>query len=284
MDNGTWFSIPDWINSLVEVPLPESVLRHDSVRSAIRLRRRYGYEYVVTHDEKQFEEFYYRMHAPLVQKTYGDRGHLDPFAVKRAGLGEFDLLLLQKKSAPGEYLSGLVVLHEEDAPRLWSFGVRDGDRQLVREGVLSALYLFSFEHYAGLGHRKIYMGGTRSFLNDGVLILKRRYSHQIINTRWPGCGLKILQLTAAVKTFLIANPFIFRSHGKIYGAIFLPAMPAAGQVAELHHQFYHRGLERLIFWVFDAAGSPAPAVSPELASQVEFRPAAGLISENLHLP
>lgn len=284
MDDGTWFSLPEWLNGYVRIPLPESVRRSDSLKSVARLLRRQDYGYIATRDEKLFEEFYFRMHEPYIKKIYGDGACLDSFAEKRAATEDFDLLLLYKKSAPGEYLAGLLIIHEPQVPRLWAFGVRDGDRQLVRDGVLSALYLFSFEFLAAAGHRDVFMGGSRPFLRDGVLNAKRRYAQRLTAARWQGFGLKILKLTPAVKTFLLGNPFIFRSHGKIYGAIFLEKLPDAAEVAELHHQFYYEGLERLVIWVFDDGHVPAPVLTPELAARTEFRPAAALVSENLHLP
>ena len=284
MDDGTWFSIPEWLNGHINLPLSEKVLRHNSLKTAARLIRRHGYEYVVTRDEKSFKDFYHRMHRPYITKIYGDGACEDSVAENRAGCEEFDLLFLQKKAAPGEHLAGMFIVYEPAAPRLWSVGVRDADRQLVRDGVLSGLYLFSFEFLAGRGYDRVFMGGSRPFLDNGVLVFKCRYSQRITSARWEGFGLKILKLTPAVKSCLIQNPFVFRSHGKIYGAVFAQSPLTTEQVAELHHRFWYDGLERLIIWVFDAGNTPPPTLPPELAARTEVRSGDQLTSDNLDLP
>lgn len=286
LDDGTWFSLPEWVRGAISLPLSEEVLRHDSVKTTNRLIRRHGYEYVIKRDEKAFEEFYYRMHEPYIRSIFGNEGAcLDSFLHKRAASENFELILVQKKSKPGEYLTGFLIIYDPEGPRLWSLGVRDANDDIVREGGISALYTFCFQYLTERGFTTANVGGSRPFLRDGILNFKRRRAQRIIACQWESFGLKILRFTPGVKSFLLQNPFIFRSNGRPHGAIFADAPLTAEKIIELHHKFFHPGFGRLIIWVIDDGDTGAlPEPPPELAGQVEVRPARELLAENLHLP
>ena len=285
LDDNTWFSIPQWVQGHISLPLDEKVLRQDSMKTTLRLIRRHGYECVVKRDHKSFEDFYHRMHEPYIRKNFGAGACLDALAEKRADIEEFDLLLVQKKSQPGEYLAGFVIIYEPNAPRLWSLGVRDGDHGLVRDGVLAALYVFCFDFLTGKGFKNVYVGGSRPFLRDGVLNFKRRRSQRLTGFQWEGFSLKVLQLTPGVKHFLLQNPFAFRSRGQLHGAVFATAPVTPEKITALHGDFYHAGFGRMIIWVFpEGETSALPPVPAQLAGQVELRSATELLADNLHLP
>ncbi len=285
LDDGSWFSIPQWVRGHITLPLDEKVLRHDSLKTTVRLIRRHGYESIVTRDENLFEEFYHRMHEPYIRQNYGAEACLDSLAHKRANREKFDLLLVRKKSKPAENLAGVLIIYEPEGARLWYLGVLDGNIKLVHEGVLAALYIFAFEFLSGQGFKQVNMGGSRPFLRDGALNFKRRRSQRLTGCQWEGSALKILQLTPGVKSFLRQNPFIFRSHGQLHGAIFADAPLTAEKIIELHHNFFHPGFGRLIIWVIDNGDTGAlPELPPELAGEVELRFAAELLAGNLHLP
>ncbi|HEX7652369.1 MAG TPA: hypothetical protein VF607_02610 [Verrucomicrobiae bacterium] len=285
LTDGSWFSLPAWVTGHIALPLEEKVLRQESIKSIYRLIRRHDYEYIVTRDEKLFREFYFKLHEPYIVKNFGDRACLDSFAEKRANSAIFDLILVRKKSVPDVYLSGLLVIYEPQAPRLWSVGVRDGDRDLVRQGVLSAMYLFAFEYFTQQGYRSLFMGASRPYLKDGVLNFKRRYSHRLTGCRWEGFGLKILRLTPAVERFLEQNPFIFRTGGRLQGAVFIRGPVELEHVQTIFHDFFHPGMERLIIWVLGGGAKDGfPVLPPELHSRVEFRRGQDLVGASLHLP
>jgi hypothetical protein len=285
LDDGRWFSIPCWVRGHAPLPPGEAVRRHDSVKTTLRLIRRHGYETVATKDEKLLQEYFDRMYVPYTRATFGEGASLHSLQAAKDLCLDLELVLLQKKSNPGEYLGGFLVLYEPTAPRFWSLGVLNGDRELVREGVLAALYYLSFQYLADKGFTQINLGGSRPFFNDGILRYKRRYQQRITHWNWEGTELKIARLTPAVKSFLRQNPFIFRSKGKVYGAVFADAPMTSEKIRELHQQCFHEGLGRLIIWVFAAEeATPLPAPPPEIAAQVELRCASQLVSKHLHLP
>ena len=285
LDDGSWFSIPNWVRGHAPLPPGEAVAKHESIRTTLRLIRRHGYEAVPTRDEKIIQDYHDRMYVPYTRGTFGDGATLYSLQAARDLGAEMELVLLQKKSQPGEYLGGFLTLYEAASPRFWSLGVLNGDRELVREGVLAALYFLSFQYLASQGYTRLNLGGSRPFFNDGILRYKRRYQQRITHWSWEGTELKIARLTPAVKSFLRQNPFVFRSKNRVHGAVFADAPMTPEKIHALHHQCFHEGLGRLVIWVFDADETAALPMPPaELAEQVELRFASQLVSGRLHLP
>ena len=285
LDDGSWFSIPNWVRGHAPLPPGEGVLRNDSIKTTLRLIKRHGYEAVPTRDEKMFQEYFDRMYVPYTRATFGEGATLHSLQAAKDLGASLELMLLQKKSQPGEYLGGFLVIYEASAPRLWSVGVLNGDRELVRAGVLASLYYLSFLYLSEQGFTRFNLGGSRPFFHDGILRFKRRYQQRITHWVWEGTELKIARLTPAVKSFLRQNPFIFRSKGQVHGAVFTDAPMTVEKIHELHHECFHDGLGRLIIWVFDADETAAlPTPPAELAGQVEVRFASQLVSGRLHLP
>ena len=232
LDEGSWFSIPRWVRGHAPLPPGEAVLRHESIKATLRLIRRHGYEAVPTRDEKNLQDYFERMYAPYTRATFGAGATLNSLPDTKAMRADLELVRLQKKSRPGEYLGGFLVIYEASAPRLWSVGVLNGDRELVRAGVLAALYYLSFQYLAKQGFTRLNLGGSRPFFNDGILRYKRRYQQRLTHWVWEGTELKIARLTPAVKSFLRQNPFIFRSKGQMHGAVFADAPMTGGKIRE----------------------------------------------------
>ncbi|HEV2693162.1 MAG TPA: hypothetical protein VG347_09735 [Verrucomicrobiae bacterium] len=287
LDDGCWFFIPSWVSGQLSLPLPEKVLRNDTLRTIRRKIVKHGYEYEVASTEERFNDFYENLHVPYVTKVYGSTANCQPRGeVWEKSISEgFDLIWIRKKSEPDKYLAACLMVYEAAAPRIWSFGVRDGNEELVQEGVLSALYLFCFEHLLKNGFTQINMGGSRPFLRDGVLIFKKRLSQTVAHARWEGFSLKILELTPAVKVFLVNNPFIFFANGRMHGAVFTEAPLTVEAVEELHRTNFYRGLSKLVLYFFNRDERfQAASLPPELAARVEIRSAAEVVSGRLHLP
>ena len=284
-NDGGWFFIPAWVTSEVALPIPEKCLRHDSIKTTFRKIRKHGYEYEVTRDEERFIDFYNNMHLPYITKEFGNRAKLDSFAEKRGQCELFDLVLLRKASQPDLFIAGFLIIYEPAGARVWSVGVRDGNMEHVQEGVLAALYIFSFEHLVKNGHKRTSMGSSRPCLRDGVLKFKRKMAHKIITSQWSGFSLRIFALTPGTKAFLLNNPFIFRQKERLYGAVFTESALTAESVAQLDKDHYHLGLTRLLLYSFNESENlTVTGLAPELSARVEIRPAKEIISGRLRLP
>ncbi|HSY20183.1 MAG TPA: hypothetical protein VK815_17695 [Candidatus Acidoferrales bacterium] len=287
LDDGSWFFIPAWVVGEVRLPLPEKTLRSDTIRTIRRKIRKYGFEYEAVGTTEQFKDYYYNMHVPYITKIYGPAACVQSYEEMqtRCEAAGFDLILLRKKDRPDVFVSGCLIIYEAHGPRLWSFGVRDGNVELVQEGVLSALYLFCFEHLLKKGFAQVNMGGNRPFLRDGVLAIKKRISQTLLLGRWEGFALKVLELTPATKSFLVNNPFIFLANGRLHGAVFTTAPLTVTMVGELADEHFYPGLGKLLLFFFERnVRFQMSDLPPELAARVEIRAAAEVVSGHLHLP
>ena len=152
-----------------------------------------------------------------------------------------------------------MIVYDEDGPRLWSAGVRDGDRRYVKQGALAASYYFSFQHLAEKGFDSVSLGLSRAFLNDGVLRYKRKWSQRLVSALPFAIALKVVAETPGCESFLRNNPFIFERAGELCGAVFLTdeGPLTAKEVKRLKREYLYDGLSQLVLF------APHPAVAPD---------------------
>ena len=284
LNDGSWFFIPAWVWGETKLPLTDAIRRSDTFRSISRRNRKHGFEFEVTRDEERFKDFYHHMHVPYVTKIYGPKSYCRTYDEMRAQLGSFDLILIRKQSQPDLYLAGFFVIYEPTGPRFWALGVRDGNEEYVSEGVIASLYLFCFDHFAQKGFTRVYMGGSRPFLRDGVLRSKKKLMQELLRGSWEGFALKVVSLTPATRLFLVNNPFIFIANDRLHGAVFTEAPLTVETVCQLDHDFFHPGMSRLVLYFFQGTGGfQASTLPPEVAARVEVRAAAEAVSGRLNL-
>lgn len=274
-NDGRWFFIPEWVSGVIALPLPKECLSQERVKSDIRRIRTVGFDYDVSRDPHVFDEFYHTMYLPYIDKRHGEAAMFDSFAEKRKLSEHFDLLLVKKIDNPELYIAGVMLIYEPEGPRLWSLGVREGGNY-VHEGVIGALYHFSFRYLLEKGFDHVRTGGSRAFLNDGVFRFKRKMAQAIIGSNWKGYALGVHTFTPAVKSFLINNPFVFKQDDGLSGAVFIETINALTekQIRRLHKDYAQPGLSLLVVYYFAGAEHHAGLVIPdELRGQMVFYPA-----------
>ena len=282
LNTGNWFFIPVWATGKINLPVAEKFLKSASVKRDLQAVRQRGYEYEVAPDEEAFKDFYHNMHVPHVSKTYGNEAIFRSYAEKRGQMEECDLLLVKKRSQPGRHIAGILIHYEPAEPRLWSLGVREGHFQ---NGLMPALYHFSFQHLMCEGFFRVNTGGSRAFLRDGVLKFKRKMSQIITDFSWAGFALKITLFTPAAKNFLQNNPFIFQAGGAWHGAVFVDSVPSPESLRQIFKDDFHPGLAKLVIFSFaEVTKGGSNPIPPELAGQIEIRSAGELLSARPHLP
>jgi hypothetical protein len=101
-------------------------------------------------------------------------------------------------------------------------GVKDGNREYVREGAVSACYYFLITEMKKRGFKKINLGGIRPFLNDGVTQFKISLKAQLaLSQHNPLVSMMLLRYSPGIESFLINNPFVcFEEDGGGYRAVF----------------------------------------------------------------
>ncbi|MFM2293688.1 MAG: hypothetical protein RLZZ350_101 [Verrucomicrobiota bacterium] len=281
-----WFFIPGWVNGEIALPLPDRVAKSEKVKSDRRRIRRQQYEVEIKRGAKAHRDYYRTMHLPFVRRAHGDAAMLDPLAELRPLFTPHELLLLRKRGE-SEPVAGAMLLHERGVPRLSTFGVRDGDLQLARDGAICALYHFCLAHLTAQNFPRVHTGRARPFLRDGVLNYKRKWGNRITGSFWhwfaPGFALKILALTPATKSFLQHNPFICETAGELHGVVFTDALrPLRSEIiAQLAKDFFYPGLDKLVIYCFrPACGSALDEIPAEFAARIFIRAADERVGTN----
>ena len=276
LGSAKWLRIPAWINGEVDLPLPAQVLKSGNVKKDLRKIRKHELDYEVTQDIKKFDDFYHHMFVPHIARAHGRGARIWPreFVLKHFENGE---LLLVKKGE--QSIAGGVISYAEAVPLLALMGVRDGNREFVREGAIGARYHFTFRHLADKGFTKARLGKSRAFLHDGVLRYKKKLGMRLVGPSEGYFYLRVDQDTNASRAFLKANPLILESDGKLYGAVFTEQYAdrfVDETFVRLCKEYLHDGMSEVQIVSFDSVGS-CGTVPPEWANKVSVRIASDVL-------
>ena len=216
------FVLPSWVGGVKDLNKGIYLAGHDSqIKSDIRRIRRNRLEYRVTNDEKDFDHFYHTMYIPHMKNVYGDFAFLMPYEEMKAAISQSQLFLITQD---GVDIAGGIHVYDGDEHvrvRAWSIGVKDGDRNFVKMGALSALDYFETIYFHEKGYSHLHKGASRPFLNDGVLRFKLKRGMTITGHAEQYLVLFPLNNTPGVCEFLQNNPFIYMDGEELQGAIFI---------------------------------------------------------------
>ncbi len=186
--------------------------------------KKYNYDFEFTKDESLCEFFYSKMYVPYIRNRYQGEEIVLPYTAIRGEFKKGGLILL-KDTVTGNYLSGSIVNIQRGIFYPRKLGILNGDPDLLKKEVLTALYISYFRFMEQNKLRRINVGGSRSFLNDGVLKYKEKWAPDIrFNLHHD--NVLIFQVrgpSEAMDRFLLNNPFISMEKEKLIANIFVPA-------------------------------------------------------------
>lgn len=213
------FFVPDWISG--EANLRQQETYEGRSRSRQRDRRlieRNGIDYSVTTELSALNYFYDEMYVPHITAAHRDaalfmnRDRMLHYVRNSKG----ELLLIQLR---GHAVAGSFVVYEDDMPRLFSGGVLNHDRNLLRKGVGAAIYLLSFDYLRNKGYLAVKMGRTRPFLSDGALYFKQRFGLTVSSVSHTGLLMSAHVRTRASALFMQNNGLIHLRNGVVRAAL-----------------------------------------------------------------
>lgn len=193
-----------------------------SAKNNIARVNRSGFSFDVVTGDGWVDDFYERMFRPsmrhrhLAEASLESRRALTGYA-KAAG-GELLRVLDGER-----YVAASVNRSTPAGYRLLKLGWLDGDEQLLKRGVVAAMYWFNFKRAAALGHQRVLLGSVTPFLENGVLVHKtywgarlsgdsRRFSEfrVLLEPSHPACR-RFLQTNSAVTTGINRESIVFSS-------------------------------------------------------------------------
>jgi hypothetical protein len=168
-----WLVCPEmvrWVGRLSDMP-PAKPSR--SLRSDLRRVARGGYILEVTRGTtRDWEVFEREMLLPSVTTRFGEQAWRPSPALMRA-LRKRGLLHFVKRD--GRRLGGACVVRHGDTVWVPLGGIKDGDLDLMREGVDSAHLWLTIEWARRLGMDRLDLGRTSPFCLDGIARYKRKW-------------------------------------------------------------------------------------------------------------
>ena len=228
------FVLPSWVGGEKDLNKGVYLAGHDSqIKSDIRRIRRNRLGYRVTNDNKDFDDFYHKMYIPHIKNVYGNFAFLMTYEEMKAAIPHSQLFLITQDGV--DIAGGIHVYYgdKHDRVRAWSIGVKDGDRNYVKMGALSALDYFETIYFQEKGYSQLHKVASRPFLNDGVLRFKLKRGMAITDHTEQYLVLFALNNSHGVREFLHNNPFIFLDREELQGAIFIsPDTPCNQDIAD----------------------------------------------------
>lgn len=208
---GALARLPAWIPVHVDLGSPECAARGKEklTRSGNALRKA-GFTADITRAEADFSDFYERCFLPYVRSRHGENAVVQTRAETMAGRARagWELLALRRD---GVIAAGATVEFSGARARFWQMGVRDGDPELLAEGVSDFVYHHMLSVCRERGVGVLNLGSCRPFVQDGVLEYKRRFGAYVAQGDSAGRGffdLHLLRPSAAALDCLAANPVV----------------------------------------------------------------------------
>jgi len=188
-------------------------------KNELRLVRKYGYEYDVTHDVQDFEWFYRHMYLPTMD---GRHGKLSSPMSRAEAYQHFQCGLLFRIRRDGDWVSGVICSLRQDVLIAHILGVKEADARLVHEGAIMATY-YATTHWANQrGYKAVNFLGTDPYLKTGWFQHKRKWGTTVgvpshLHRRiW----IQVQRDTPATSQFLKENPcVVVDNSGSLHGLI-----------------------------------------------------------------
>ncbi len=218
--------VPEWLSG--EADLEAQWRRADTSKSRkrdLRQLEKHRLRYRVTTDPTDLSFFFEEMYVPHIRRAHGPGALLMGYdqMMSRTQRSEGELVLITRDGQP---LAGSFIVYDAGKPRLFSEGVLHGNKDYLRMGAGTAIYLHSFDHLRRRGFGRVNMGRSRAFLSDGVLYFKERFGVELMEPSDSGVFVQVLRLSAATQAFLDKNPFVHVRDRRLRGSVLAAELTA----------------------------------------------------------
>jgi hypothetical protein len=166
-----WRLVPEsvrWQGDVERLPPPRPA---ETLRSDMRKVERYGYRGEEAEGDADWAEFLEQMALPYARARFGERVWFQGRCMLRYLRKHGRLLFVNRGDVRA---AGGCVVSTPSCLWLSLIGTKNGDERWVREGALSAVYLLTFDWARQEGYRRLDVGTTRPFPNDGVARYKAK--------------------------------------------------------------------------------------------------------------
>ena len=276
------FYLPSWLKGKFDGPTTAIQLKTSrSIKSDISKIRKYGLTYEISKKPQHFRHYYHHMYLPYIKNVYGEAAAPMGYEQMMKKMNRSELLLIKMRD---EYVAAENHLYEKNRVKIWSLGVKDGNRDYLRYGVIGALYYYRYVHLGEKGFEQYDAGLTRPFIKDGVMQYKKKWGFTATKAQPGGFWMRLRVPSPGVISFLQSNPFIFVKKGKLNSAVFLQEIKGfdTDLLARTNHEYRIPGTSDFYLFLFDFAGG-GPSTRDVQGGKIHIRSARSLFKpKNRH--
>jgi len=215
-----------------------------SVRdSQLRKIRKFDLTQTTTQDPIEVDRFYDTMYEPHLRRRFGVDA---TFASRQLVQKCVSAGTLLKILRDGEVIGACVLLDLGETLQLLFVGFSAKDLREI-DGASAGIYYYSLEYAFQNGYKNVDFCGSRPFLNDGVLAVKRRWGAGVFHD-WSleHLLIQLNELSPGVESFLSNHPVITCQGDRLIGKVLISDRVLTADVAnKLSHRFVSAGIDGL---------------------------------------
>lgn len=242
-----FFVIPAWLTMKLDISKPLSeVIKNfkKSAREDINKIERYGYTYETTKDIEKFNHFFYKIRQPYFLSRIGEQalpGSESYYYLRN--VFQYGLLFLVKSKE--KYVSGFLVAHNQNNAHPHFMGIIE--KPYFEQAAGSALFYFFIKWAKEKGIDNLSFGNTRSFLNNGSFLFKRKWGM----TAQMGGFKKIFAFyvnnleSKAVYDFFENNPVFYIQNKSLKGLFFNKNRNTEEEINNILKKYYTPGMKEI---------------------------------------
>lgn len=224
----------------------EKRFHRSGLRKATNVRAR-GYRCEVLRDETALNHFYHEMYVPYVGTRFGALAVIDSYYKVRRLFRTGFLVAVRNED---EYLSAAVCRIRGNRLTFELIGIEKGELTLLNKGAMDALYYYCIMMALEKKCTMINFGNSRPFLNDGILLYKRKWGSVLVQNRkqYREIGIRCTPSRKAGDRFLLENYPVFLDGGGL-SALISSDGNAPLDVTSIQYMiqnYYDPGLARLV--------------------------------------
>lgn len=212
--------VPWWVNAELDIDKAlDCAGRPRSLKDDLRRIRKFELGYEVVTDLPSYKRFYENFYIPTVTASHGAATLTSSYEKRCAEVtsGKAEILFI---TMDREAIGAVLISYANDIPTLRDVGILEGSRELLKTGVITATYYFAMQHLRQHNFRRVCMGLSRSFLNDGVLTFKQKWQPTLIESSQESFLIRVSRLCTASRAFLRSSSYITEQEGDFHFAFF----------------------------------------------------------------
>ena len=218
-------SAPRWVRMSLGLPPTWDELKATwsrNTKKEVRQAMRDGYSTEESTSLADFDAFYEQQYLPLIELRHAST----PVVAERDYLKRlFREGLLLRVLRNGEWVAGQLLYRRGDWARCVCMGLLASQENLLRRGVLKAIYCASLRWGIDNGVRTLDLGRTRPSLNDGVFRYKRSIGAEVCEDPCEESDLVVFRGRSSFCEMIEErSPFVGRAEsGTFFARVVLPA-------------------------------------------------------------